>query len=63
MENTVLPASYIASLEQRLSVLTAERDSLRSTAARLSPERDNLAGVVEKMRDELRQLRRLLFGR
>lgn len=55
--------TYTASLEQRLSALTAERDSLRSTAARLSSERDNLAGVVEKMRDELRQLRRMLFGR
>ena len=63
MENTVLPASYIASLEQRLSALTAERDSLRSTAERLSSERDALQDVVEKMRDELRQLRRLLFGR
>ena len=63
MENTTLPASYIASLEQRLSALTAERDSLRSTAERLSSERDNLQGVVEKMRDELRQLRRMLFGR
>ncbi|OUQ53944.1 hypothetical protein B5E60_05230 [Alistipes sp. An116] len=26
-------------------------------------ERDNLQGVVEKMQDELRQLRRMLFGR
>ena len=63
MENTVLPASYIASLEQRLWALTAERDSLRSTAERLSSERDALQDVVEKMRDELRQLRRILFGR
>lgn len=63
MENTTLPASCIASSEQRLSALTAERDSLRSTAERLSSERDNLQGVVEKMRDELRQLRRMLFGR
>ena len=63
MENTTLPASYIASLEQRLSALTAERDSLRSTAERLSSERDNLQGVVEKMQGELRQLRRMLFGR
>lgn len=63
MENATLPASYIANLEQRLSVLTAERDSLRSTAERLSSERDNLQGVVEKMRDELQQLRRMLFGR
>ena len=63
MENTTLPASCIASSEQRLSALTAERDSLRPTAERLSSERDNLQGVVEKMRDELRQLRRMLFGR
>lgn len=63
MENTTLPASCIASSEQRLSALTAERDSLRPTAGRLSSERDNLQGVVEKMRDELRQLRRMLFGR
>lgn len=63
MENTTLPASCIASSEQRLSALTAERDSLRPTAERLSSERDNLQGVVEKMRDELRQLRRILFGR
>lgn len=54
MENATVSASYIASLEQRLVALTAER---------LSSERDNLAGVVEKMRDELRQLRRMLFGR
>ena len=46
MENAALPASYIVSLEQRLSALTAERDSLRSTAERLSSERDTLQGVV-----------------
>ena len=63
MENAALPASYIVSLEQRLSALTAERDSLRSTAERLSSERDTLQGVVEKMQGELRQLRRMLFGR
>lgn len=43
--------------------LIAERDSLRSTAERLSSERDTLQGVVEKMQGELRQLRRMLFGR
>lgn len=77
MENTALPASYVVSLEQRLSALTAERDSLhmearvlsaevnslRATADKLSSERDTLQGVVERMRDELRQLRRMLFGR
>ena len=77
MENTTLPASYIISLEQRLSALTAERDSLReesavlseelqglqAAAGKLATERDALQGVVEKMRDELRQLRRMLFGR
>lgn len=55
--------SYITSLKQQLSALTAERDSLRSTTERLSSERDALQGVVEKMRCELRELRRTLFGR
>lgn len=63
MENATPTASYVSTLEQRLAALTAERDSLRSTAEYLSSERDNLQGVVEKMRDELRQLRRMLFGR
>ena len=63
MENTTPTVSYVSTLEQRLAVLTAERDSLRSSAERLSSERDTLQGVVEKMRDELRQLRRMLFGR
>lgn len=69
--------TYTVSLEQRLSTLIAERDSLRKEAAvlseelqglqaaagKLATERDTLQGVVEKMRDELRQLRRMLFGR
>lgn len=63
MENATTRDSYIAILEQRMAALTAERDSLRSTADRLSSERDTLQGVVEKMQDELRQLRRMLFGR
>lgn len=77
MENTTLPAPYIVSLEQRLSALMAERDSLRkeasalseelqglqAAAGKLATERDNLQGVVEKMQGELRQLRRMLFGR
>ncbi len=63
MGNSKTTDTCTSSLEQRLAVLTAERDSLRTTAERLSSERDNLAGVVEKMRDELRQLRRMLFGR
>ena len=63
MGNATTRDSYIAILEQRLSALTAERDSLRSTAERLSSERDTLQGVVEKMQSELRQLRRMLFGR
>ncbi len=63
MGNTMITDSYTATLEQRLSVLTAERDSLRAMSERLSSERDNLAGVVKKMQDELRQLRRMLFGR
>lgn len=63
MENATPTASYVSTLEQRLAALTAERDSLRSTAERLSSERDTLQGVVEKMQGELRQLRRMLFGR
>lgn len=63
MENATPTASYVSALEQRLSALTAERDLLRSTAERLSSERDTLQGVVEKMQGELRQLRRMLFGR
>lgn len=63
MENSNTTDSYIASLEQQLSALTAERDSLRTTAERLSSERDALQGVVEKMQCELRELRRMLFGR
>lgn len=63
MGNATPTASYVSTLEQRLSALTAERDSLRSTAERLSSERDTLQGVVEKMQGELRQLRRMLFGR
>ena len=69
--------TYTVSLEQRLSTLIAERDSLReeatvlseelqgmqAAAGKLATERDTLQGVVEKMRDELRQLRRMLFGR
>ena len=55
--------TYAIGLERRLAALTAERDSLRSTAERLSSERDNLQCVVEKMQDELRQLRRMLFDR
>jgi len=77
MENAAVSAYYyIASLEQRLSALTAERDSVReevpglsqelqgllTPSERLSSERDNLQGVVEKMQRELRNLRRMLFG-
>lgn len=49
MENPAATDTYLIGLEQQLSALTAERDSLH--------------GVVEKLRDELRQLRRMLFGR
>lgn len=38
-----------AGLERRLAALTAERDSLRTTAERQSSVRDNPASVVEKM--------------
>lgn len=76
MENIHTTDSYIAVLEHRLAALTAERDRFRAEAIclseelqglhtlseRLSSERDNLAGVVEKMQRELRELRRMLFG-
>lgn len=77
MENIITTDTYTVSLEQRLSALTAERDSLRKEAAvlseelqglqaaagKLSSERDTLQGVVERRQGELRQLRRMLFGR
>lgn len=91
MGNSNTTDTCLASLELRLAALTAERDSLRTTAerlsserdslrkeagvlseelqglrssaARLSSERDALQGVVEKMQCELRELRRMLFGR
>ena len=77
MENIHTTDSYIAVLEHRLAALTAERDRFRAEAIclseelqglqtlseRLSSERDNLRGVVEKMQRELRELRRMLFGR
>lgn len=73
----MVSASYIVSLEHRLAALTAERDRFRAEAICLSEElqglqalsewlsseRDNLRGVVEKMQRELRELRRMLFGR
>lgn len=43
--------------------MSQELQGLRSSAARLSSERDALQGVVEKMQCELRELRRMLFGR
>ena len=77
MENIRTTDSYIAVLKHRLAALTAERDRFRAEAIclseelqglqtlseRLSSERDNLRGVVEKMQRELRELRRMLFGR
>ncbi len=51
---------YDISLENSVNnVLIA----LRSSTAALASERDNLPCVVEKMQDELRRLRRMLFGR
>ena len=49
MKNSNTTDTYTASLEHRLATLTAERDALQ--------------GVVEKMQCELRELRRMLFGR
>ena len=78
MENIRTTDSYIAVLKHRLAALTAERDRFRAEAIclseelqglqtlseRLSSERDNLRGVVEKMQRELRDVykRQALHG-
>lgn len=49
MKQTLTDAEYIAELESRLAKITAERD--------------NLQDVILKMMDELRNLRRMMFGR
>ena len=49
MKQTLTDAEYIAELESRLAKITAERD--------------NLQDVILKMTDELRNLRRMMFGR
>ncbi len=49
MKKELTEAEYIAELEARL--------------AKVSAERDNLQDVIVKMSDELRNLRRMLFGR
>lgn len=49
--------SCIASLEQQLSALTAERDSLRSTAEHLSWGRDTLQTEAVCLSQELQGLR------
>lgn len=51
MENSNKIDSCTACLEQRLAALAAKRDSLCSTTERLSSERDNLTGVVDRMRE------------
>lgn len=57
MESSNTTDTYTASLEQRLAVLTAERDSLRSTAERLSSERDTLRTEAVCLSQELQGLR------
>ncbi len=49
MKQTLTDAEYIAELESRLAEMTAERD--------------NLQDIILKMADELRNLRRMMFGR
>lgn len=50
-------------LRTESACLSQELQGLRSSAARLSSERDALQCVIEKMQCELRELRRMLFGR
>ena len=56
MKKGLTEAEYIAELEAKISSISEE-------LAAVSKERDNLQGVILKMSDELRNLRRMMFGR
>lgn len=56
MKKGLTEAEYIAELEAKISSISEE-------LAAVSKERDNLQGVIIKMSDELRNLRRMMFGR
>ena len=56
MKQTLTDAEYIAELESEIS-------SISEKLAAVSKERDSLQEVILKMMDELRNLRRMMFGR
>ncbi len=56
MKKGLTEAEYIAELEAKINSISEE-------LAAVSKERDNLQGVILKMSDELRNLRRMMFGR
>ena len=55
MENTPIRDSYIASLEQRMAALTAERDSLQQEATVLSEALQGLQASAEKQSAKCRR--------
>ena len=56
MKKGLTEAEYIAELEAKISSISEEMEAL-------SKERDHLQEVILKMSDELRNLRRMMFGR
>ena len=56
MKRDLIDAEYIAELEAKISSISEELSAV-------CKERDNLQGVILKMSDELRNLRRMMFGR
>lgn len=56
MKRDLTDAEYIAALEAKISSISEELSAV-------CKERDNLQEVILKMSDELRNLRRMMFGR
>ena len=70
MKKSVTEAEYIAELEAQIASITEAYNTLSDRFSIVSNERDsfsqkcdNLESVILKMSDELRNLRRMLFGR
>lgn len=56
MKRDLTDAEYIAALEAKISSISEELSAV-------CKERDNLQEVILKMSEELRNLRRMMFGR